>query len=136
MELNIRPLLKTDYDSILLGWWKGWRWNAPPKDILPNDGTGGFMVFYGAIPICAGFAYVTNSKIGWVEWVVSNPKYKDKAIRKEALTMLVSSLTTTLRQSGFEWSYSIAKNDNLISIYESLGYVKGSTKFTELIKKL
>lgn len=136
MELNIRPLLEADYDNILLGWWKGWRWTAPPRDILPDNGKGGFIVYYGATPICAGFAYVTNSKVGWVEWVVSNHKFRDKEIRKFAIEMLVTSLTATLRQSGYEYAYTIAKNESLIKHYESIGYIVGSRKFTELIKKL
>lgn len=136
MELNIRPLLETDYDNILVGWWEGWKWTPPAKDILPENGKGGFIVYYGATPVCAGFAYATNSKVGWVEWVVSNPKFKDKDVRKEAIIMLISSLTQTLRQSGYEYAYTIVKNESLMSHYESIGYVKGSTRFTELIKKL
>ena len=38
---NIRPLIETDYDEILLDWWKEWGWEAPQKDFLPADGTAG-----------------------------------------------------------------------------------------------
>ena len=38
MKFTIRKLNKTDYDNILLKWWKDWRWTAPPKDFLPDDG--------------------------------------------------------------------------------------------------
>jgi hypothetical protein len=41
MELYIRELNETDYDEILVGWWKDWGWSAPPKDFLPRDGKGG-----------------------------------------------------------------------------------------------
>ena len=56
-------------------WWKDWRWTAPPKDFLPEDGAGGFIVYDETIPVCAGYMYVTNSKVGWCDWVVSNFKY-------------------------------------------------------------
>lgn len=136
MELNIRPLLYSDYDTILVDWWKGWRWTPPPRDVLPDDGKGGYIVFDGATPVCAGFVYVTNSKIGWVEWIVSNNKVRNKEVREESISMLIEFLTGLLRQSGCKYSYSIAKNENLIKHYQKFGYSKGSTNFTEMIKIL
>ena len=38
MEFNIRKLNSTDYDSVLVGWWKDWGWELPAKDFLPDDG--------------------------------------------------------------------------------------------------
>ena len=35
MALNIKPLSDKDYDDILCGWWKDWKWTAPKKDFLP-----------------------------------------------------------------------------------------------------
>ena len=62
MELNIRKLKKEDW-STLLQWWDAWpEWQAPPKDFLPNEGTGGLMVESKGEPIVAGFMYITNSK--------------------------------------------------------------------------
>ena len=55
MTLNIRPLNETDYDETLVGWWKDWKWDAPPKDFLPENGSGGMIVLDGDEPVCAGF---------------------------------------------------------------------------------
>ena len=44
MKLNIRPLEVSDYDNILVDWWNDWRWTAPTKDFLPENGTGGYIV--------------------------------------------------------------------------------------------
>ena len=52
MALNIKPLSDSDYDNILCGWWKDWKWTAPAKDFLPDMG---YMVYYNDEPICAGF---------------------------------------------------------------------------------
>ena len=60
MKLNIQPLKETDYEDILCRWWRDWRWDPPSKDFLPEDGMGGFMVYDGDTPVCAGFMYVTN----------------------------------------------------------------------------
>ena len=38
MALNIKPLSDSDYDNILCGWWKDWKWTAPAKDFLPSTG--------------------------------------------------------------------------------------------------
>ena len=67
MELNIRKLHATDYEDLLLSWWKDWGWDAPAKDFLPDNGEGGLIVFDEEIPVCAGFVYVTNSKVAWVD---------------------------------------------------------------------
>ena len=76
MNFTIRELNETDYESILVGWWKDWRWTPPPKDFLPDGGKGGFIVYDGDIPVCAGYIYITNSKVGWCDWIISNINYK------------------------------------------------------------
>ena len=56
MEFNIRQLNPSDYDDILVGWWKDWGWkDAPLKDFLPNDGQGGVIVFDKDIPVLRRF---------------------------------------------------------------------------------
>jgi len=59
---------------------------------------GGYMVYDGEIPVCAGFVYVTNSKVGWCDWIISNFNYKDKVKRKEGLKKLISSLTDGVKE--------------------------------------
>lgn len=49
--------------------------------MLPENGTGGYIVEKGEIPIVAGFLYTTNSKVGWMEWVISNKNIKTKIKR-------------------------------------------------------
>ena len=63
MKLNIQKLKENDYEKLLVNWWKDWGWQAPPKDFLPDNGAGGFMVYNKDIPICAGFIYKSNSKV-------------------------------------------------------------------------
>ena len=80
MEFNIRPLNDTDYEEVLVGWWKDWKWTAPVPAFLPDDGKGGIMVLDNDMPVCAGFIYMTNSKVAWVDWIISNKDYKKKPI--------------------------------------------------------
>lgn len=135
-NLTVRGLNKTDYDNILLGWWSDWGWTAPPKDFLPNDGTGGIMVLDGDEPICAGFVYLTNSKVAWVDWIISNREYTEKQKRKDALDLLIASLTKLSRETGNKFAYALIKNQSLINRYERFGYIKGDSYTGEMIKLL
>ena len=84
MELNIRMLKDSDWNT-LVEWWDAWpNWVNPPKTFLPNNGTGGLMVEKKDKPIVAGFIYITNSDAVLLEWIVSDPKYRGKD-RKKAL---------------------------------------------------
>lgn len=135
-ELNIRALRDTDYDDILVGWWKDWGWDAPTRDFLPDDGRGGILVLDGEIPVCAGFMYITNSKVSWVDWIISNKNYREKPKRKEAIELLVSSLTEISKNSGSKYAYALIKNPSLIETYIGLGYNKADTYTSEMIKIL
>lgn len=134
--MEVRKLNSEDYESILIDWWKDWRWTAPPKDFLPEDGKGGLIVFDDDIPVCAGYIYITNSKVGWCDWIISNFNYKDRAKRKEALNFLINVLTETLKISGCKYSYALLKSKSLISAYVENGYIEGDNYNKEMIKKL
>jgi hypothetical protein len=136
MEFNIKPLGETDYEDILVGWWKDWKWTPPPKDFLPSDGKGGVMVLDNDIPVCAGFVYMTNSKVAWVDWIISNKEYKKKPQRKEALDLLITTLTNICKDTGNKYCYALIKNKSLIKTYETLGYTSADSYTQEMIKAL
>jgi hypothetical protein len=136
MGLNIRELNENDYDEILVGWWQQWGWEPPQRDFLPNDGKGGVIVYDEDVPVCAGFMYITNSKVAWVDWIISNKEYTKKPQRKDAIKLLVSELTKICKLTGSKYSYALIKNESLINTYEDLGYIQGSTYTKEMIKIL
>ena len=136
MKLNIRPLIAKDYDEVLCGWWKDWRWTPPSKDFLPEDGTGGFMVLDSEVPVCAGFMYETNSKAVWCDWIISNINYKDREKRKEALSLLIETISQTAESMGKKYIYALIKNKPLINVYKKQGFVEGSSYSHELIKQI
>jgi hypothetical protein len=133
MALNIKPLSDNDYDNILCGWWKDWKWTAPKKDFLPETG---YMVYYNDEPICAGYMYITNSNVVLLEWIISSFKFKDRKIRKEALFMLVQTITSLSANLGKKYVYSLLKSKSLIEIYQELGFGTGDQNGTEMIKKI
>lgn len=133
MSLKIKPLSDNDYDNILCAWWEDWKWTAPRKDFLPDMG---YMVYYNDEPICAGYMYVTNSNVVLLEWIISNFKFKNRKIRKEALLMLVQTITSLAASLGKKYVYSLLKSKSLIELYEDLGYMRGGKNGTEMIKKI
>lgn len=136
MDLHVRELNETDYDNILVGWWNQWGWKPPQRDFLPSNGKGGIIVYDGDTPICAGYMYLTNSKVSWVDWIISNKEYTKKPQRKYAIKLLVSALTDICRLSGSKYVYALIKHNNLIKTYEELGYIKGDSYTSEMIKSL
>ena len=58
MELNIRMLKDSDWNT-LVEWWDAWpEWQAPAKDFLPDNGKGGFIVEkQGSTNSCWVFVY-------------------------------------------------------------------------------
>lgn len=135
MQFNIRKLNENDYDDILVGWWNDWGWTPPQADFLPDNGMGGIMVLDGDEPICAGYLYATNSKVAWVDWIVSSKTYRKKPNRKDAIMELVNQLTNIAKMSGFTYTYALIKNRSLIEIYSDLGYVEGDSYTSEMIKR-
>ncbi len=90
----------------------------------------------GATPICAGFVYVSNSKVCWVDWIISNKRYTQRDKRKEAITLLINSLTDICKRSGGKYCYALIKSQSLINVYKELGYQQGDSYNSEMIKTL
>ena len=132
MEFNIRQLNPSDYEDVLVGWWKDWGWEAPAKDFLPENGEGGLMVLDNDKPVCAGFIYITkNSKVVWIEWIISDKNHREK--RKESLSLLINKLTEVGKINNMKYVFANNNNRFLIETYLNLDFHKGSIS-TELIK--
>lgn len=132
---KVRRLTEEDYPE-LCDWWNFWPgWKPIERDMLPENGTCGLMVYKGDINICAGFLYFTNSKIAWQEFNISNFNYKDKD-RKEAIQLLINELSNIAEGKGFKVIFTSVKNPNLIKHYEACGFSTGSKGTIEMIKKL
>lgn len=131
---SIRLLTDDDYQN-LFAWAKWFRFPYPPKDYLPDDGRGGIMVIKDEIDICAGFLFFTNSKMAWLEFIVSNNEYKQKD-RKQAIQFLIKELTQIANRKGFKVVFTSLKNENLKKHFVECGYSIGSQNTTELIIQL
>ena len=135
MKLNIRQLKESDWD-ILPKWWDGWKnWVQPSRDALPNNGLGGLIVEKNNKPILAGFIYTTNSKGAWIEWIISDPNYRDDD-RQEALELLIKGAENICKAQGIKYVLFIGRHQNLINTFEKLGWNVDKKPSHELIKQI
>lgn len=132
MKFNARKLNDKDYDC-LVNWWKWWRWTPIPRNFLPDNGTGGIMIEKENTPIVAGFMYNTNSDAVVVEWIISNPEYKNKD-RKQAVEALLSTIEAVCKKQGKKYMFSIGRSKHLIDTHKKLGWHVESKSSYELVK--
>ncbi len=133
--MNTRRLKEEDYNT-LKEWWDFWPdWEAPPRDLLPNNGTGGVIVEKQGIPIVAGFLYTTNSKMVLLEWVISNPEYRESD-RKDAIYILITACEKIIKDLGYTYAVTITRNQHLINKHKDLGWSQDTKPSYELVKVL
>jgi hypothetical protein len=137
MELNIRKLKQEDWGTLTKLWnmWPEWKDKFPTKELLPENGTGGYIVEKNNIPVIAGFLYTTNSKVAWIEWIVSNKDYREDD-RKQALELLINGIEHVAISSGFNIILSIARNKGLINAFKDLKYTVDDKPSFEISKKI
>ena len=134
-ELIFRPLKEEDY-GVICSWWKWWRWPVLPKTALPHGGKGGFMVEKNGKPIVSTFLYLTNSSIALLEWIVSNPNYKESD-RKDAIELLINESEKFCKtMGGIDAIFSMGRNKHLIETHKKLGWHVDKTPSYEIIKKI
>jgi len=132
MELNIRRLNNEDY-STLVKWWDAWpEWQAPPQTFLPDTG---FIVEKNNIGIVAGYLYMTNSKAALLEWIVSNPEYREND-RKDAITLLIQAVERVLKDQGILHVFTIGRHRGLIELHKNLGWIVDENPSYEIVKNL
>lgn len=129
MNFKARLITESDYDNILKQWWKDWRWQAPPKDFLPN-GFNGIIVSNDESDICACFVYNTNSQVSWIEFIISNFDVKDRELRKNALDFMINTVKDSIQA---KYIYTSMRQQSLIQRMKDLGFKEGSKDCTELI---
>jgi hypothetical protein len=134
MELTVRALQESDWET-LQEWWAKWNWPIMSKEMLPLNGCGGLMIYKGNQLIAAGFLYLSNSKVAWLDWIISNPEYKESD-RKEALALLIDELEKVALAQDYSIIISIARNKSLINIHKELGYTIDENPSYEISKKI
>ena len=81
------------------------------------------------------YIYITNSTGALLEWVVSNPDYRDKD-RQQAIELLITTAENILKKQGVTYIFSIGRNKHLIDTHKKLGWYleqKPSYEMTKVI---
>ncbi len=132
MKLNIRRLQNSDL-KIVKKWWEQWPdWTAPADDFLPETGV---VIEYDNKPVFVGFIYLTNAKVALIEWIVSDPNWKNKN-RKKALELLITGCENVIKELGYKYGFSVCRYKNLIENHKKLGWVVDDKPSHELVKIL
>lgn len=133
--LNIRKLTEKDWDT-LVSWWDAWpEWQTPSKDFLPDNGKGGLIIEKDGTPIVAGFIYLTNSKAVLLEWIISNPNYKEND-RDLAIELLITGAENLVKTLDYKFMFSITQHKKLMKTHEKLGWIVDKKPSHELTKIL
>jgi len=135
MDFSIRKLNPSDYDDLLVGWWKDWGFTPPDREVLPDNAKSGLIVFDNTKPVCAGFIYLTNSKVVLIEWIISNKKYNNKRKKVKALNFLLDALILTCSKLKIKYIKADNESKSLTKAFEKKGFKKGDV-LTHLIKKI
>jgi len=122
--------------GIIYKWWDAWpEWQALPRDFLPDDGLGGLIVYSNDKPVVAGFMYNTNSKMVLMEWIVSNPEYREED-RKDCIKKLITSFEDMAAVMGKKSVFSIGRHKGLIETHKELGWTVDPKPSHEMIKNV
>ncbi len=132
--MEIRKLTESDYQT-LEKWWKAWNWPPVEKEFLPDNGTGGFVVYKENVMIVAGFVYITNSKAVLLEWIISNPDYREDD-RDMAITCLINTVEKIMKEWGYKYIFTIGRTKALIDKHKELGWHVDDKPSHEIIKIL
>lgn len=118
-KYNVRDIVIEDY-VIIDDWYKQRGELKPKSSILPNGGLGGFIVEKNKKPIAAIYFYVTNSKMGYFDFLISDPNYKQKD-RFEIIMMLFQYSTKIAIGAGCECVFVTTAVNGVIDKMKELG---------------
>jgi|10_taG_2_1085330.scaffolds.fasta_scaffold72725_2 hypothetical protein len=134
MKLNIRRLKETDWDT-LENWWSFHFNTIPNKESFPDNGIGGIIVENNNIPVCMCFIYSTNSKVAFLEWILSNPEYKEDD-RSELIDIMLVAAEKIIKQQGYKYIFGFTTKKRLAERLEKLGHIITNENSYEVVKSL
>ena len=117
--MNIRILTEEDYE-IIMEWWKQWKWPVLPRHMLPDNGKSGYMVEKDGKLIVCGFLYLTNSKFGYCDYMISDMSYKGRD-RFDIVLKLMNMSIGTAWELGCEDFWFVTKSKGMLRRCKALG---------------
>ena len=125
-KVNIRKIELKDYEYIDK-WWIEQGYDAISKEILPMQGLGGLIVEKEK-PIAAAYLYLTNSKMGYIDNLISDPKYISKD-RFDVIANLMAACKKMAEDVGCLDIWAITNNKGILKRCKKLGYNVTKTNY-------
>ena len=118
-EINVRKIELEDYEHINK-WWAEQGLQPVDFKVLPLRGLGGLIVEKEK-PIAAAYLYLTNSKMGYIDNLISDPKYISKD-RFDVILMLMAACKQMAEEVGCLDMWAITNSRGILKRCEKLGY--------------
>jgi hypothetical protein len=118
-KINVRKIELEDYKYINK-WWIDQDFDHLNLEILPMKGLGGLIVEKEK-PIAAAYLYLTNSKMGYIDNLIADPKYKSKD-RFNIILKLIAACKQMAKEVGCLEVWAITNSKGIIKRCEELEY--------------
>jgi len=118
-ELKIRKIKTEDYKYINK-WWVEQGFKPVSLDVLPMQGLGGLMIEKQK-PIAVAYLYLTNSKMGYIDNLISDPKYISKD-RFNIILQLISACKQMAIETGCLDVWAFTNSKGIIKRCKKLEY--------------
>ena len=125
----VRPVEVKDLPT-LKEWWDSYDYmETPDIQMLPDEGTGGFVVEKEGKSKAAAFLYFTNSDIAYVDYLVADPNYKGKD-RYDMILDLIEECTRVGIGAGCRLMWAMTTFDGIVDRCRDLGFDVLPDKYT------
>ena len=118
-ELKIRKIKTEDYKYINK-WWIEQGFKPVSLDVLPMQGLGG-LIIEKQKPIAVAYLYLTNSKMGYIDNLISDPKYISKD-RFNIILQLISACKQMAIETGCLDVWAFTNSKGIIKRCKKLEY--------------
>ena len=118
-KINVRKIELEDYKHINK-WWIDQGFDHLNLEILPMKGLGGLIVEKEK-PIAAAYLYLTNSKMGYIDNLISDPKYISKD-RFNIILELIAACKQMAVETGCLDVWAVTNSKGIIKRCKKLKY--------------
>ena len=119
-KYNARPIKVEDY-TILMEWWNSYDGiEIPDSSILPDNGLGGFVMEKEGKMVAAAYVYLTNSDVGYIDFLISNPNYKGRD-RYDIIAKLILVCSESAVAKGCKLVWAMTTYDGVVRRCRDLG---------------
>jgi len=121
--------------GIVFEWWNWW-WGEGKgieRGILPHNDCC-YIIEKNNIPVASGFLYVDkNAPIGYLTFIVSNPKYKEKD-RRVIIEQLIMNTEKEAKSQGVKFMFTVCESIHMKNIHNKLGWTISKAPSYETFK--